>query len=211
MGLAVQVSVSMRKQGYNSSRSQFSCSQQMAIQMQWFLTETLVHRRKEFLLMESISGASVAVWFHVVALTFTNTATYVGSKKQTKKSSVTVNVTLKCINRRDDCRTHQVLLPFCIILTRPQLGTRCVLLLHREIQERHGSKWEPPEGNSMNQQSLTQSELGGQARRNGVFILGNVISDMRNLHASKRLCQEQEEQMFSLSLLGRMRSTCKLW
>lgn len=108
MGLAVQVSVSMRKQGYNSSRSQFSCSQQMAIQMQWLLTETLVHRRKEFLLMESISGASVAVWFHVVALTFTNTATYVGSKKQTKKSSVTVNVTLKCINRRDDCRTHQL-------------------------------------------------------------------------------------------------------
>lgn len=85
----------MRKQGYNSSRSQFSCSQQMAIQMQWLLTETLVHRRKEFLLMESISGASVAVWFRIVALTFTNTATYVGSKKQTKKSSVTVNVTLK--------------------------------------------------------------------------------------------------------------------
>lgn len=179
----------------------------MAIQIQWLLTETQEKRvpvNGENL--RAFSGSLVSrcgLDFYILK-----------QKNNNKKSSVTINVTLKCINRRDDCRTHQVLLPFCIILVRlgAQLGTCCMLFLHREIQEGHGLKWEPPKGNTMNQQSLTQSKLGGQEKRNGVVGLENVISDMKNLNASKRLLQEWEEQMgFFLSLLGRMRSTCKLW
>lgn len=128
-----------------------------------------------------------------------------------KKSSGTVNIILRCINRRDLCRTQQVLLPFYIILVRPQLGTRCVLFLHREIQERHGLEVRATKGEHQESPEVSPCHLGGQARKNGVLGLVNVIrSDMITLLASKRLLQQQEEQMFSLSVMGRMRSRCKL-
>lgn len=62
---------------------------------------------------------------------------------------------------------------------------------HRESQRSHNVTWED---------------------RNGVLGLENVIrSDMINLHASKRLLQAGEEQMFSLSVMGRKGRRCKLW
>lgn len=149
MGLAVQVSVSMRKQGYNSSRSQFSCLQQMAIQIQWLLTETQEKRvpvnaehPRDF--RDSLVSRCGLDFYKLKQTTTT-----------TKKSSVAANVTLKCTNRRDDCRTHQVLLPFCIVLGT-QLGTWWLLFLLTEIQEEGGLKWEPPKGNTMNQSIWTR-------------------------------------------------------
>lgn len=69
--------------------------------------------------MENISDTSVVLWFHVVDLTLTNL--HLCGKHM--KSSTTANIVLSYINRRDVCRTQQVLLQFNIMVIRPQLGT----------------------------------------------------------------------------------------
>lgn len=69
--------------------------------------------------MENISDASVVLWFHVVDLILTNLHLY----GKHMKPSTTANIVLSYINRRDACRTQQVLLPFNIMVIRPQLGT----------------------------------------------------------------------------------------